>query len=574
MIEVRRGRFNRGVTSLGIFSATLLISALAVWLYSPTFGTNAETITVRGTRSVNYNLALSTSATSEIAIVPTNTQTVFSGTDTLSIINSCTDGATVTMSTNSASDNNLTRIGTDSETKTISATTGSALVNNSWGYSLNNGTNYYPVPVSSSAATVYDSSAAANPDSLSIRFGIKTDNNLPSGSYSNDIVYTLAVKPACLTYTLNWDLDGGTGASGVSYTSSEQAYDSLINLLTYKPTRLGYLFGGWSDGTNTFTGEELSVNINAGDLPSVTLTALWTPALHSVTYMQDLTPEICAASTTPDVNSTLLDWTGEYIGDDTYVPRKKLRDKRDNKDYLVSKLADGNCWMSQNLALDLSTNVTLTDELTDLNTKTSWTPVRDTQTAVGIYWSTGNSDIGPYDFSYHPTGTGSGAYYRGGKVKSDTPTANTDVYLWESTGNYYNWNAATAGTGLYNTLTEVNDSICPKGWQLATSDANDTRSYKNLISLYNPDENTVLQDPLNFLLAGNYAGPQADVASAELWAVYSTSSSRNPCWAYGDQYFCTDVMSVHYTEGANPNEGQSRGDGEFIRCVLRPEDEP
>jgi uncharacterized repeat protein (TIGR02543 family)/uncharacterized protein (TIGR02145 family) len=571
MVKAKKNGFYVAATSLGIFSTALLVAASAVWLYSPTFGTNAETITVRGTRSVSYNLALSTAATSEIAIVPTSTQTVFSGTDTLSIINSCAEGSTVTMSTNSTTDNDLTRIGTDSQTKTISATTGSNLVNNSWGYSLNNGTNYYPVPVSSSAATVYDSSAAANPDSVSIKFGIKTDNNLPSGSYSNDIVYTLAVKPACLTYTLNWDLDGGTGASGVSYTSSEQAYDSLINLLMYKPTRSGYLFGGWSDGTNTYTGEELAVNINAGDLPTVTLTAIWTETIQSVMYMQDLTPEICNAQTTPDVSATRFDWDGSHHGDDSYVPRAKMRDKRDNKDYLVSKLADGNCWMSQNLAFDLTANSPITNELTDLNTKTSWTPVHGTQTTAGTHWNASVDQVYPYDYSYHPEGLANSAalYYRGGKTAADTPTANTDAYLWESAGNYYNWNAATAGTGLVETMTDVEDSICPKGWQLPTGNANDTRSFKSLINLYNPTIDSALEAPLNFVRAGAYGGVTGTILDAGANGFYPTASSKYPCSSAGTQYCCTILLLVSYAR-IDPDEGQDRGTGESIRCVLRP----
>ena len=52
-------------------------------------------------------------------------------------------------------------------------------------------------------------------------------------------------------------------------------------------------------------------------------------------------------------------------------------DIRDDKVYWIAKLADGNCWMTQNLDLDLTSNpeadnyIVLTSENTDLNDTTS-----------------------------------------------------------------------------------------------------------------------------------------------------------------------------------------------------------
>jgi uncharacterized repeat protein (TIGR02543 family)/uncharacterized protein (TIGR02145 family) len=566
MVKAKKSGFYTAMTGLGIFSASLLIVASAIWLYSPTSKTNAETVTVRGTRSVSYNLALSTAATSEIAITPTNTQTIFSSIDALSIINSCAEGSTVTMSTNSASDNSLTRTGNDSETKTISATTGSNLVNNSWGYSLNNGTNYYPVPVLSSATTVYDSSAAANPDSVNIKFGIKTDNNLPSGSYSNEVLYTLTVKPACLTYTLNWDLDGGTGASGVSYTSSEQNYDSMINLSTYKPTRTGYLFGGWSDGINTFTGDEVSVNINSGDLPSVTLTAIWNPMIQTIVNMQDMTPEVCAATTTPYTTATALDWTGEYADDKNYVPRASLKDSRDGKYYLVSKLADGNCWMSQNLQLILDPNTTLTSDNTDLNSKTSWTPENSTFTTIpnAAVWPNSHPENTVEAFSYYAIA--SDRYYQGGTGKSSTPTASGVAYDWEKTGAYYNWNAATAGSGSFTMVDgdEAADSICPKGWRIPFGNQADKSWYNLLQTTYNAPAtpSMVVNSPINFLYAGYYDFVLANMSNNNgTLGYYWVSTARAQDYVYG--------LGISQGVLIDINGYNSKGSGLTMRCVAR-----
>ena len=84
-----------------------------------------------------------------------------------------------------------------------------------------------------------------------------------------------------------------------------------------------------------------------------------TKTIHDITYMQEMTAEVCAATETP-----LAEEDGALI---TEVPEATLIDSRDGKSYLVRKLADGHCWMAQNLALDLSTEKTLTSDDTDIS---------------------------------------------------------------------------------------------------------------------------------------------------------------------------------------------------------------
>ena len=67
-------------------------------------------------------------------------------------------------------------------------------------------------------------------------------------------------------------------------------------------------------------------------------------------------------------------------------------DTRDNKIYYIARLkmnretgasANTACWMTQNLALDLSTATTLTSDNTDLPSSTSWTPANSTINFTG-----------------------------------------------------------------------------------------------------------------------------------------------------------------------------------------------
>ena len=71
------------------------------------------------------------------------------------------------------------------------------------------------------------------------------------------------------TYTVSYYLDDGKGAEGADYTEKTKEENTEITLAA-APTKDGYTFTGWSDGTSTYQpGETLTVN---GD---ITLTAQW-----------------------------------------------------------------------------------------------------------------------------------------------------------------------------------------------------------------------------------------------------------------------------------------------------------
>ena len=69
-------------------------------------------------------------------------------------------------------------------------------------------------------------------------------------------------------------------------------------------------------------------------------------------------------------------------------------DRRDNKSYWITKLADNNIWMTQDLSLDIDSRKTYTPEDTDITT--DWTP--SVSTSTGTDWD--NSDTLPN--SYNP----------------------------------------------------------------------------------------------------------------------------------------------------------------------------
>jgi uncharacterized protein (TIGR02145 family) len=151
------------------------------------------------------------------------------------------------------------------------------------------------------------------------------------------------------------------------------------------------------------------------------------PAILAPTTMQDMTKKYCKSMTVYDGTNP-----GAIL---------TLKDTRGGPQYQVAKLADGNCWMLDNLKL---ADYTATAADTDLNDINSFTiPALDIT-------KNSNADT-PYVYGPMPGDTGAGATNYG--------------YL-------YNWPAVTAGESMAtmpgddtkNNLAP--NSICPKGWRL------------------------------------------------------------------------------------------------------------
>lgn len=239
------------------------------------------------------------------------------------------------------------------------------------------------------------------------------------------------------------------------------------------------------------------------------------PPTFKSTYMQDVTVAECKSV---EVEQS-----------------KQLIDKRDGKKYWVTKMADGNCWMTQNLALDLSATKPLTSTLTALTT--SFTAKFDTQTTITTAMM-GAGVNGQRSWSFNdyflkdPTNTTTGC--AAGKtspascpdwaISTTGRTASSDPYFYEKNknrsynskeydahyliGNLYLWCAATAGTCEDTTTAnyQASASICPKGWILpryndAVAATGVAGSYRNLIRKYLETHGSIQIDGPPFYLA-------------------------------------------------------------------------
>lgn len=271
--QISKNRDN--LSNISVFMAFLAFSFLSFSLVSPIVSSNADTNNAQ-VNTGPYISSISVDSLTSINITPTSTQSVYTGTSAITYSNSCPYGMNVTLT--SASDNtSLTRVGADTATKEIPSTTTASLADNTWGVSTDNGSTYSPIPsITATPVNVINTfEATNNPATLNLIYGVKTDSSLPSGSYTNDLIYTVSAKPQCLTFAITWNLDGGTAATGATYPAVLN-FGATTNLSTLTPTKPGYIFTGWSNGTNTFDGTETNANINPGSLPSITMTAQWT----------------------------------------------------------------------------------------------------------------------------------------------------------------------------------------------------------------------------------------------------------------------------------------------------------
>lgn len=241
---------------------------------------------------------------------------------------------------------------------------------------------------------------------------------------------------------------------------------------------------------------------------SVTISAVTNPvnitSLRQLTYMQDMTSEICA--NTPFDEQGTMDPTQ---ANPNQPITKQLIDQRDGKKYWVAKLRDGNCWMVQNLDINLDEHTTLTSADTDLPSGESYTFQRQgnesfygQQSSILLATPTMNKQCDPIKSqeSLYPTCLDSGFISiaeQEGETDIWSPTY-TAQHGSVNLNNTYNGFVAANETqktydahylvgGLYSfdAATATNKgTICPKGWTLPTGNTTNNGSLANLLAAY------------------------------------------------------------------------------------------
>ncbi len=273
----------------------------------------------------------------------------------------------------------------------------------------------------------------------------------------------------------------------------------------------------------------------------------------------------------------------------------RLRDTRDDKVYWVSKLKDNNCWMTQNLDLDLNQADLLTSSNSDVSnnwpssalSNTLWTGDSSNYNSLNyydptnLYFTLPNGIVSVDDFSewtatydpYFVTATnfigldGQSICNKGaGSMLGDSTYKQCHIYYYAyahyHVGNYYSWGAATAGqaTSLISNVTgeQSTQSICPKGWTLPINGA-----YSNLFGSYGANSGityggiAITGTPFYFVYGGI-------VNSSSL----ANAGSRGYYWSSTANY-ASNAYTLTFSTSVNPSSDTNRYYGMSVRCVAR-----
>ena len=446
--------------------------------------------------------------------------------DSLNITSTCPLGYTVSIK--GPSDNKLYKDGDNTETSYISPSAGttanpaSILGNNlgTWGYTTSNNatTSSNFIGLTSTEAQIASKASASGNDGDIIRvyYGASVTDSLLAGRYSlaessqgaddNKIVYYLTPNANCANYVIRYNDNGAnsTTTMGITHNVIE---DDEVTLAASNYKRAGYGFAGWSTvqlnpNASSFQ-TDLATAVAAGKVfgPNETITA--DASLLAQATAQNNTQYITlyAVWVKPATNTTYLqNWHGcDSLSTGSVIA---LIDQRDSQTYAVSKLADGNCWMIENLRLEAANSSDATKAqgyggvFAGLATAET-SNFSNSTTANSKYYSgtqsgtatinIGTTDSPGYRFPrYNNSNTNS--------TVSNMTAANANVYSY---GNYYNWPAAKANTSKLdneNNSSNANTSLCPAGWKLPTGKgdgdygklSNSLGGYKNAYNVAQP----------------------------------------------------------------------------------------
>ena len=379
-------------------------------------------------------------------------------------------------------------------------------------------------------------------------------------------VYTLVASRPSST---NMDMDANPDVTGSYFTTTYDIYASSVQPAgTYNGKVKYILTHPNTNAPNTINDIDAAFALNGKQ-------KVYQDSKGSYYAMQDMSSEICNSVTR----------TGETTA-------TQLVDTRDNKLYWVAKLADGHCWMAQNLDFNIDATKTYTHNDTDLgwdpnnfNANTTWKP----DTVNGKYNLSVNSTSVPdwsnqdnYPYSADP---GDIYYYTSNSTSNDAKYASLSACTAAGhaegeckhyhAGNYYNWTAAIASnnSSSFNTqYSNAPNSVCPAGWRLPIDTNADQSIYEFGELLYKQGVITtktstsyaangfgnIRKSPLWFVRPG-YIVNHTHYSAAEAgfyWSSTVTSSN--------DAYYLSFSKSDIYASSSS-----YRFNGLPIRCVAR-----
>ena len=364
--------------------------------------------------------------------------------------------------------------------------------------------------------------------------------------YRNQGFSVRCINPSYYTITFKTNNATGIVFNGVTYTNGQTVKipkDEVANKKYHIYGTYGtrYAFSSWSTTAGTFENQNYqNTAFTVTDDAAITLTGQFVN-----TAMQNLSASNCTTTARP------------------------VYDNRDNTVYWIQKLPDNNCWMLDNMALDL-TDSTIVNSLSTTNTHLDTTALgyfkngggtssdRYPITAYGVQGSTTSysqplTRMSGKDTTLAPDGTTSytgsviGAYGRGqGKVGAYYN------YCAASVGYYCFGDGSSAGTQSGNNAYDV----CPVGWRIPTSGSSGEYNALYTTSAINSDI-AIFNDTFSTSLSGNSLGLLGKVG--DFWS--STYASPASLGHLLNAYISSNG-------GSFTNSGRQRKEAASVRCIL------
>ena len=453
-------------------------------------------------------------------------------------------------------------------------------------------------------------------------------SNQPADTYIGQVKYTMVhpydeqplqpqvANSGCINYFPNGsNVEGSMGCQIIS-TSATSA-----TLLASNFSRQGYGFAGWSNkfdyATNPtqegikFYGPQEDITFTAGDYtgsnPGLSLYAVWIKSQGNLQDSSKVTTVCNGLAQAPTDGTANLNSVSA------------LTDQRDNETYAIAKLADGNCWMIENLRLESTNSDNSTGALAQgygtSSTYGNFSGLADAESANftstnppvanSLYSPSADGDkivIGTNDYPYTRMPRYNNYNHKASSAdRPQNPTTNsatnstTNAGMY-SYGNYYTWAAAIADTTHHNTNNQsvTNTSLCPSGWRLPEggqttvnttaefyilgkslmkdSGGNSIEPNRNASSGYGYYDNTPInvdgdtatkafrKYPNNFLYSGFFNASSANVRGS--YGYYWSSTAYNRSYSYRLYLDSTSVyLGTDYNDKYN---------GHSIRCIVSP----
>ena len=403
---------------------------------------------------------------------------------------------------------------------------------------------YHIVPEAYTKVATYPSNIdSTDGSSLKTTYATYISKTQPAGTYRGKvnpaskqapyIPVDIPCEPGKICYHPNANDHEGTMGQQTTDDSNASLVDgATVTLLASNFSREGYGFAGWNDSPTydgRFYGPNETITAPTGVTENgLSLYAVW---VESAGYLQNSTTvaSICSSLTTAPID-----------GSAGLSSVSAFTDQRDGQTYAVAKLADGNCWMIENLRLDAenSSDESLAEGFGKSTTHGSFTGLASTESSGFTEYSTINS-LYSADGTNNTIAIGSSnsPSYRmprynnlNTRSRADSPTSNTfsnNNYSsgMFSYGNYYTWSAALASTISYASTEMIDEngktseasdtSICPKGWELPygrnSGKGNESGGFYYLVNSFNTNNqaesivsNMLRSYPNNFVFSGYY----------------------------------------------------------------------